>query len=88
MRMKRALHSLEKENKSLKELVVRLSETILRHVCRSAALSSLKNTAERNIQSRTPIHTEHVTVIAKSSAAIESSRPMPTSGPSALDRSR
>ena len=42
MRMKRALHFLEKENKGLKELVVRLSETILRHVCRSEALRSLK----------------------------------------------
>jgi hypothetical protein len=86
--MKRALHSLENENKGLKELVVRLSETILRHVCRSAALSSLKNTAERNIQSRTPIHTEHVTVVAKSSAAIGSARPTRSSGLSPLDRSR
>jgi hypothetical protein len=53
MRMKRALHSLEKENKGLKELVVRLSETILRQVCQSAALSSLKDTAEGNVHPRT-----------------------------------
>jgi hypothetical protein len=32
MRMKLALESLEKENKGLKELVVRLSETVLRNV--------------------------------------------------------
>ncbi|EIG59368.1 hypothetical protein ABIB90_005398 [Bradyrhizobium sp. JR4.1] len=53
LRMERALHSLEKENKDLKELVVRLSETLLRHVCQSAALRSLKNSAERNTQGRT-----------------------------------
>lgn len=34
MRKKLALESLEKENKSLKELVVRLSETILRNAYR------------------------------------------------------
>jgi len=32
MRMRGALRSLEKENMELKELVVRLSETILRYV--------------------------------------------------------
>lgn len=46
LRMKLAIDSLEKENKRLKELVVRLSETILRNVCRSATPGSPKDTAE------------------------------------------
>ena len=46
MRMKVALDSLENENRRLKELVVRLSETILRNVCQRATPGSLKDTAE------------------------------------------
>jgi hypothetical protein len=46
IRMKLALESLEKENKSLKELVVRLSETILRNVVEAKPVKLSKNTVD------------------------------------------
>jgi hypothetical protein len=46
MRMKLALESLEKENKGLKELVVRLSETVLRNVVEAKPVDLSKNAAD------------------------------------------
>jgi hypothetical protein len=46
MRMKLALESLEKENKGLKELVVRLSETILRNVVEAKPVNLSKNAVD------------------------------------------
>lgn len=46
MRMKLVLESLEKENKGLKELVVRLSETVLRNIVEAKPVNLSKNTAE------------------------------------------
>ena len=46
MRMKLALESLEKENKRLKEMVVRLSEIVLRNVVEAKPVNLSKNTAD------------------------------------------
>ena len=45
MRMKLALESLEQENRGLKELVVRLSETVLRNIVDGKPVNLSKNTA-------------------------------------------
>ena len=46
MRMKLALESLEKENKRLKEMVVQLSEIVLRNVVEAKPVNLSKNTAD------------------------------------------
>ena len=46
MRMKLALESLEKENKRLKEMVVQLSEIVLRNVVEAKPVNLSKNAAD------------------------------------------
>jgi hypothetical protein len=46
MRMKLALESLETENKRLKEMVVRLSEIVLRNIVEAKPVNLSKNTAD------------------------------------------
>jgi hypothetical protein len=45
-RMKLVIESLQKENKGLRELVVRLSETVLRNIVDAKPLNLSKNTAD------------------------------------------
>ena len=44
--MKLALESLKKENKRLKEMVVRLSEIVLRNIVEAKPVNLSKNTAD------------------------------------------
>jgi hypothetical protein len=46
MRMKLALETLEKENKGLRELVVRLSETVLRNIVEAKPVHLSKKSAD------------------------------------------
>jgi hypothetical protein len=46
MKIKLALESLEKENKRLKEMVVRLSEIVLRNIVEAKPVNLSKNTAD------------------------------------------
>jgi len=45
-RMKLAIESLQKENRGLRELVVRLSETVLRNIVEAKPVNLSKNAAD------------------------------------------